>query len=269
MKFTDTDLVLYADGLLSPERKQWLLGLAEQNPGLAGTLAALEASRLPYKAAFDHQSLPDVPEKLRDNIRDWSIVTREYGGGQSTAGGVCGWSVGWAQVMCLALCLGIGYVVGTISTVADLVAGRADRTVQAEWVERIASYQSLYVANTISDINPNPERVVQSIKELFSAYGINATIPDLSEAGYTLARVQELGYEGRPLIQLIYSGEGRVPLALCLMRTTGLTDSAPAITRFDGLQAIDWIAANQRFVIVADESELTLKALAKIAQART
>jgi anti-sigma factor RsiW len=60
----DTVLLAYVDGQLTAERRAEIEAAAAASPELAERLAAMQASVLPYAAAFDRQVLPPMPEHL-------------------------------------------------------------------------------------------------------------------------------------------------------------------------------------------------------------
>ncbi|MEM7257922.1 MAG: hypothetical protein AAF404_11095, partial [Pseudomonadota bacterium] len=81
------------------------------------------------------------------------------------------------------------------------------------------------------------------------------------------ARAQELGFEGKTLVQVVYTKPGNSPLALCFMAANGESDEAVLISSRHGLGTASWIQNNQRFVIVGNEPEETLKNLHRLASA--
>ncbi len=70
MTITNDVLVLYADNRLSDERKAYPVDSAAHDADLAETLAALDASHLPYKTAFENKALSPLPEKLRIDVEN-------------------------------------------------------------------------------------------------------------------------------------------------------------------------------------------------------
>ena len=120
MKVTDEDLVRYADNTLSPERKQRLMDAALRDSDLADTLAALDASQLPFKAAFDQQPVPPVPDALRKEVAALTTVAGSEGVTSIHSGSAARrarqpmtrWAGRFAQAACLMLFLGAGYLIG-------------------------------------------------------------------------------------------------------------------------------------------------------------
>lgn len=268
MKPTDEDLVLYADNALSPERKQLLQNAAKNDENLAEILVALEGSRLPYKAAFDQQTLPPVPDDLRLKVRNMSNVVAEETSELSHASqNQQMWPMRFAQAACLVLCLGVGYWGGintqggksTLSD-ADIASVKID-DVQTQWVTRVVDYQSLYVSNTVEGIKVDMQASVEKLNKLAELHEMDVAIPDFSAEGYQFTRAQELGFNGKPLVQLVYTKEGFPPLALCFMPADGEADQALSVALHHGLGAANWISGDQRFVLVAEESSETLEGL--------
>ena len=149
-----------------------------------------------------------------------------------------------------------GLVPGTGETpraTPDLIAA------DALWVERVADYQSLYVPETVGDAG-GLEAGRRTLERIARETGLATGIPDLSAFGYAFARAQRLGYEGDPLVQLVYTAPGKLPLALCHMPRDGA--DAPLVTaERSGLATASWAAAGQRFVLVGEESPERLEGL--------
>ena len=282
MKYTDEDLVRYADNTMSTERRDRLVDAAEHDAELAETLAALDASKLPFKAAFDQQPLPPVPDSLRTEIENLvSVANSENVSSIHTARSagkkplITGWPGYLAQAACLVLCVGIGFAIGTAkrdtapsnvtsSEVASANAETSGASTQRKWVERVADYQTLYVANTVRGIEADLPGTLEQLETLEQASGVKTAVPDLSEAGYQFARAQELGFEGKTLVQVVYTKEGNTPLALCYMLANGENDQNLILASRHGLGTASWINNNQRFVIVGNESAENLKSLHRL-----
>ncbi|MBN3751549.1 hypothetical protein G3N95_01235 [Paraburkholderia sp. Tr-20389] len=64
----DIELMAYVDGTLPAHQHRAVRRAASASPEIARRVAALEASRLPYAAAFAQQTVPPVPASLRATI---------------------------------------------------------------------------------------------------------------------------------------------------------------------------------------------------------
>jgi anti-sigma factor RsiW len=74
LNLNDELLLAYADDLLSPERREFVRNMMRLDAAIRDRVAALQASHLPYRAAFARQKLPPPPERLRQSIADLSSV---------------------------------------------------------------------------------------------------------------------------------------------------------------------------------------------------
>jgi anti-sigma factor RsiW len=70
MKVDDTVLMAYVDDELSPNERQQIEDELRAHAELADKVALFQASRLPYREAFDAQKLPPVPESLVKRVDD-------------------------------------------------------------------------------------------------------------------------------------------------------------------------------------------------------
>lgn len=265
MKYTEEDLLKYYDGGLSEERSLQLREAARHDADLADNLVAMEASQLPYKAAFDQRIMPEMPENLRTSVEHW--VGLAGSAGQAPARQRLGvWTV-LASAACVLASIGLGYsfALQHVKPVNDrnLVSASVEipQSTQSAWVERVADYQSLYVENTVKGVRNGAVRAQALLEGIANRSALRTGIPDLSGEGYTFVRAQELGYMNEPLVQLVYTKPGAAPLALCYMPADGENDSPLVIDAYHGLGTASWITGGQRFVLVADESEPVLRLL--------
>ncbi len=264
MKYTDEDLVRYADGTLDAARTERLLQAAESDQELAESMAALDASRLPFKAAFAQTKLPPVPEALKSHIADLVSVSRAEPAPIIRSQQSSRW-----RTMAIAACVLFSFVGGYLaSTLVErdfngdsLVADGSFSQDDIAWVQRVADYQSLYVPNTVSMIEDGQQKAELLLASVSESTGLQTAIPDLSAQGYNFVRAQELGYAGEVLVQLVYLKDGKLPLALCYMPTQSSTGPASAFGQHSDLGVAYWKQSGQRFVIVADEPESTLREL--------
>ena len=281
MKYTDEDLARYCDGMLDAARTERLLQAAASDTELAEALSALEASRLPYKAAYRQQQVPEVPAALRRQVANLVSVTRSEAV-EPQAAGVQRWQK-FAVAACIAISFGCGFLLARqVETVSgSSVTGHvaqlpiADSNAQAarlsaaelDWVHRVADYQSLYVPATVNHIKDGASRATALLSDISERSGMHTAMPDLTASGYQFVRAQELGYEGDTLVQLVYAKEGKIPLALCYMPAAANDDSGATVLRHSGLGVVFWQTATQRFVIVADEAPDELEQLYQQAHA--
>jgi len=256
MNFSETDLLKYCDGELSKERADRLRNATRHDPELAAALDAMEASRLPYKAAYAQQPVPPLPDELRSQVHNWATLASTLPTSEKSSR-LAPWQR-VATAACLIACVGLGYAIATQvdrlakPTVDVTAAHMSPENIQAAWVERVADYQSLYVENTVKNIKNGQIDAHALFDDIAQRSTIRAGIPDFSAAGYHFVRAQELGYMNEPLIQLVYMKSGTTPLALCYMPADDAADAPLALATHHGLGTASWVMAGQRFVLVAD-----------------
>jgi hypothetical protein len=134
------------------------------------------------------------------------------------------------------------------------------------WVEPLVQYHSLYVANTFKHVDADLDSVLAQLRKITDSTRLRTALPDLATEGYAVKHVQELGFNGQPLVQLLYAKADELPLAICVLPAMGDPDSAVRVGSFHGLQAASWIEGDQRFILVADEPRDKLEQLVRITQ---
>jgi anti-sigma factor RsiW len=122
---------------------------------------------------------------------------------------------------------------------------------QPTWVDTVASYQALYVTETLAGGAQPAAARTATLARAEALLGI-----DLSGAtqieGLEFARVQVLAIEGEPLIQMAYlDAEGR-PFAFCLTRLQD-GDSGPAARMSHNLATTTWVEGGIGFVVVGGQ----------------
>ena len=241
------ELRAFVDGEIDTTRSAEIERLIASDPNLAEQAAAMEASQLPYRAAYMIDE-DKPPARLRDTIESWVVVSDAVKHSEPTKPARPQWMFAAAMVAALGL--------GAIASA--MIFATPSTSTLPQWAKRVAEYQSLYVRATVQSSADAAGHADELLAALTQRTGLETARPDLSAEGYTFVRAQELGFEGQPLVQLVYLGDGDVPLALCYMPGTvnGTTTGVHA-----GLAVTSWSQDKQRFVIVADESPETMERL--------
>ena len=79
-------------------------------------------------------------------------------------------------------------------------------------------------------------------------------VPNLMEVGLSFKRIQRLGYEDRPLLQMIFLPPQGKPTALCVLPAE-LKDAAIKQSTRNGMQVVSWRRRGMAYVLVTDLSE--------------
>jgi len=254
------ELRAFVDGEIDTTRSAEIERLIARDPALGEQAAAMEASRLPYRAAYVNDA-DTLPEGLRNTVESWVAVSDAA---QQQPKAVNKNGRKWMYAAALLGALGLGAIAGRTMTLGS--THTITEQALPQWVERVAEYQSLYVRATVDPLGEssgsakpdNATSADQLLASVSERTGLKVARPDLSAEGYRFVRAQELGFEGQPLIQLVYLGEGDVPLAFCYMPGD---DTVFISGQHAGLSVSSWSHDEQRFVIVADESPETMKRL--------
>src|ERR1700758_1041377 len=163
MSIDETDLLAYADGNLSPQRMAEVEAMARRSPELAGRLAAMRASALPYGAAYEAQPLPPLPARLSARIADLlEADSRRHPARSSSwprlvaafAAGVVGCAVSW-----------------TLLSTGQPLTVTAQRV--SPWIQAVADYQQLYSRETLAHVTEDRQLSEQVISELRVADGVS------------------------------------------------------------------------------------------------
>jgi anti-sigma factor RsiW len=244
----------YVDGELDPARREQVEVLLAHRPDLQLTVDALRASCLPYRAAFDAQALPPVPDRLMQQVATYASLAQ---GRQAPSAAPSSqrrraalrmsWGMGWGMAASFAL----GWAVPWRWT------GPPTRQPNAPaWAQAIASYHALYVRATVGQQFDKPEQLASLLDGLQAEQQQRLAVPDLSSIGWTFRRVQRLGYEGRPLLQMVYLSAEGVPIAFCALPAAKVDgDQAPLqVDRLHGQTVAHWVDRGLAYVLVADLS---------------
>lgn len=121
-----------------------------------------------------------------------------------------------------------------------------------DWRSRIAQYQSLYVAETVRLTTASAETLERQLDAAVDTLGRPLEQQGLdAPALLSLARVQVLGLDDEPLIQIVYQADDGRPFALCITTGTGAGDPDVAKSEmFHGLATTAWHDGSFRYILV-------------------
>ncbi|MEX0317730.1 MAG: anti-sigma factor [Ruegeria sp.] len=129
------------------------------------------------------------------------------------------------------------------------------------WKAVVASYQSLYVTDTVADAAQPPEMTAQVLAGFGADHGVDLT-PAQSVQGLEFKRAQILGFRGKPLLQMAYLGENGVPVAFCITRSKG-EDRGPQNETLAGLAATSWVSNGVGYLVIGGQDQDVTETLAK------
>jgi anti-sigma factor RsiW len=266
MRIDEVTLRAYVDGELSPVERSRIEAVLGHNEALKLQADALQASRLPYRAAFDAQPLPPLPAALSQQLANLSAAAKVapssrvsptqlqrprwvswLGGGLALAASFS------AGVMVNATWFGAAQQPGgTDLTYSAATAAPTSPTAPRPWVAAIASYQALYVRDTVGRATDSADHAQSVLKQFESKEFAKLVVPDLVAAGLAFKRIQLLGFGDRQLVQMAYLPALGKPAALCVLRSDDLKDAPLTAQRMENLSIVTWQKNKLAYVLALD-----------------
>ena len=272
-------LLAYVDGELPPQRRAAVEAAIAADPALAAMTAHLQASRLPYFQAFAQQAAVPVPPTLTAHV-DALLAPPGAAPAPVFLGALAGSAASAAKVAASGGLSGASAVAGHgpaaapdrrgagpsslwwtgLGMLLSLFAGLAAATwlqpsappLADPWVRKVASYHAMYARETVQDGESAGQISTQALPtqallRRLQQQGLSLRIPDLSGQGLQFVRAQQLQFEGRPVLQLVYLPRRGLPVAVCLMPATAQAEQAVQV---DGQHALTWFANGWAYVLI-------------------
>jgi anti-sigma factor RsiW len=254
---SDTDLVAYLDGELSPNRRDWVAAHLAADDGLRACLARLANGARPFQEAFE-PLLAQAPMARLATMLDGLPTYRPTGAERRPS------APRWPRLGLVAACAA-GLFIGAG---ADrlLVAMRATVTEQAEeqpdeWRRAVAGYVTLYTPETLAAIPDDSAARQRELAGLSAKLDVPLSAYDTALPGLALKWTQLLQYDGKPLGEMVYADPQSGPVTLCVF-ADGEADAAPRQERRNGLNIVYWSAKGRAFMLVGRMAEADLRPLA-------
>lgn len=230
--FTDEDLTAYLDGEADSALRQGIESALASDARLEGRLRALDIPLGAMRGALSPAALsaPEMPRNLLPT--PFTSHTR------------------LSLVAALALAAALG----------ALGAYMWRPAASPGWMDVVASYQSLYVTETVANANQPPDMTAEVLAGFGSDHGIDLT-PAQSVDGLDFKRAQILGFKGKPLLQMAYLSEDDVPFAFCITRFAG-EDRGPRTETLEGLSATSWVKDGIGYLVIGGQDDATVSSAA-------
>ncbi|AJK45657.1 hypothetical protein [Burkholderia plantarii] len=285
MKPDDIQLLAYVNGELPARERDTVEQAMRRLPDVAGQVALLRASDLPYREAFAAQRLPPLPAGLARGIERLAQhhaarmprVTVAAGANDPVVDPIdpAVASSGTARRRVAPAWLAAAFVAGAFiwggiaRLVPDGFAGLggadgllADAPATRGWIAAAAGYQQLYSHDTLASVSVDPHLTASTLGEIRRLDGLALTIPDLRAAGLAFKRLQRLRFQDRPLAQIVYLPEHGAPVALCVMRENR-PDEAVAEHTVEHMDVVTWRSAGLRYALIGRPGDADLALLAR------
>jgi anti-sigma factor RsiW len=243
MTIDETTLRAYVDAELSLSERERVDAALAHSAELRLQLEAMKASCLPYQAAFDAQPLPALPSALQKQLAAMSAVA-------VTSAPRRRWLSGAGGIFAGGMALAASFAAGLAIRPALFDQKPIDDV--ADWVKAVASYQALYVRDTVERVQENETNAKRVITEFERQTNGVLLVPDLSKDGFEFKRIQRLAFSEQALVQMAYLPKQGKPAALCVMKFKGASTIAPSARRLENLSIVTWTRDKMSYVFAAD-----------------
>jgi len=258
---SDATLTAYIDGELEPEERKNIEETIAASPSVRERLAVLKAGGRPFRDAFD-EVLKSAPQGRLNELLA-TAVARSKPAPSRLRPIRLGWSIAaMAATLLLLVGGGAGFMLGhSPPAVVSSMIG-PDR-----WLRTVAEQMSLYSTGTLAHVEVNTANEKARLAQLGKEMNLSLSPEVVTLPGLALKRVDVLQVGHRPLLQLVYQGEGTGALALCIIREAG--DAGERLSRrIAGMNLIYWTSNSHGFLLVGSASMASITRLADLVAAR-
>ncbi|MEM6712306.1 MAG: hypothetical protein AAF590_08485 [Pseudomonadota bacterium] len=251
----DSHLTGYLDGELELAQARAIEESLATDAAMAERLSALEEAKQPLIDTFDMSALqaPSMPSDLAKAINDFADPMNGAVGKGVADDSLRTMNVpsrSWFGVtgrrMRFASALAASFAAGFVVMGAHNSLPNAARS--ADWVDIVASYQALYVTQTLEGPTQLGEKTEAVLRHAEETFGVDLrAVTDLE--GLTFKRAQILGLENELLLQVAYLDEAGVPFAFCVTRVNdGQDDGSSRMSH--ALASHSWVDNGIGYVLV-------------------
>ncbi|WP_370399982.1 hypothetical protein [Sulfitobacter sp. JB4-11] len=247
--FSDADLTGYLDGALDADLAAAIDAALARDSDLAARLAALDIPLADVRAAMDPDLLavPPLPDHLRMNAQEEPGTPRR---------------AAWLMPVAIAAAFAAGVIVTPFLRPPPSPLPVAK---EGGWIDTIASYQSLYVPETLATAMPDAFETSAVLAQAQAALGVQMA-PATQVAEMQFKRAQMLGYKGRPLLQMAYLSADGTPFALCVTTVSG-EDRGAKTTQSHGLIGVSWVENGLGYLLIGGTDARAVEVLSEQVQA--
>lgn len=248
-EFTDADLTGYLDGALDADQTAAIDAALARDPDLEARLAGLDFPLADLQGAMTPALLaaPVLPDHLRAVSQSPAPKAR---------------NTSWLMPAAIAAAFAAGVILTPILRPAPSPLPVA---AAGGWIDTIASYQSLYVTETLTAAMPNAEETNAVLANAEAAFGV-AMMPATAVADMEFKRAQMLGFKGKPLLQMAYLTADGTPVALCVTTVSG-EDRGAKTTASHGMIGVSWVENGIGYLLIGGSDAGAVEALSEQVQA--
>lgn len=238
--FTDEELTAYLDDEAETSLRDAIDATLADDSALKSRLTGLTVDREQIKTAFDSLldqapssvELPDVTPQGRMNSTLYKVAV--------------------AALVALVVGVGVG---NKFSQEAKLDG----------WRGYVAAYHALYTEQTLAGIIQTDSAAAAELATAAATIGKTIGLDAVqSSDGLNFKRSQVLAFKGNPLVQLSFVTADGAPVALCILRKTGLADSDPRTVILEGMPATSWSKGGYDYIIIGGSDSKLIEQAAEI-----
>ncbi len=135
---------------------------------------------------------------------------------------------------------------------------------QPDWKGVVASYQSLYTADTLKFIDQNETDMLNELARVAATLEKKIDLKEIrSFSSLSYKRAQVLAFQGQPVIQLAFLNADGEPYALCITRANGVQKSEPNLSKLEGLEAASWTKDGYDYLFIGGQDRGLVSRAAK------
>ena len=247
MTYSNDTLKEFLNGTLAEDTARAIETALETDTELGERIMALDTFAAPIREVMEVLPSQDRIERLQANI--------ETAAAEAAKPAVPSTSWGWQKV---AASIAIGLVVGWS---ANTISTPTPEPTKPSWRMEVASYQKLYVNETVAHLDTDPAILTRQFERASKAVNLDLMQDALKGVeNLTLARAQVLGFSGKPLVQIVYKDAKGMPIALCIIAKNN--EAPKDTTKFEdlrGLSSATWETGTHQFLLIGDTTDTDIK----------
>ncbi len=241
----DAMLAAYADGELDETGTTQVEAFLAGNPAAQETLAVHRETTALLRAAFA-ESLFAKPAAALPPARGRAAMPRPA-------------KAWYGLAIAASLLMGmVGY--GTGASWPNLIQSERDRM-----LTEIAEYHAVYSRETVHLVEVPASQSDHLKAWLGKRVNRTLVIPDFKTAGLTFAGGRLVVVDGSPVAELMYTRDGGLPIAFCVLYRTGKAGDVQEAHR-GAMNLATWEDGSHSYVVVGEATPNTIHELAALAR---
>ncbi|NRB30691.1 MAG: hypothetical protein HRU27_08855 [Rhizobiaceae bacterium] len=243
--FTDEELVAYLDGEVEFTPADAITAALANDPALAQRLADLDVNKDALRSGFDlmldENQSPVLPQSLHS-----AMATPPKAANNN-------WLMAGSMAASILVALFVGYGAGNFLNQPEAPG----------WKAYVASYQSLYSADTLRHVNASPEAQTAELERVAAAIGKSIDLAALQQnPDLTYKRAQVLSFKGKPLVQLAFLTKSGEPVALCILKSSKPDSAEMSQANLEGMSSASWNKDGYAYLLIGGDDPALISGLA-------